>query len=120
MGKPGGPPPPKDLPPDCPPHAAYIKTIGNGHWDIPGTAPFPIVFEGGDGNDSVTVIGQGHQPVIVSGGKGNDSLQVEDRWTFFVDRLGPHGVVTLGVVGLVFVAIAVIAWRALGPNEQPR
>lgn len=104
----------KTLPADCPEGAAYIKTndAGSDHV-IPGELGYPVVFEGGEGDDKVTVVGSGGKPVMVSGGKGEDALLVVDRQTWLLDSLGPAGTLFLGAAAIVFAAIAIIAWRWL-------
>lgn len=66
------------LPSDCPKDAAYIKlTDEGGSSDLHPITPFPIVVEGGAGDDNVTVIGEARNPVLIDGGKGNDSVIVK-------------------------------------------
>ena len=121
MGRPGGPPPPKQLPPDCPKGAAYIKTTDKGsNFTIRGDAPFPLVFEGGDGNDTLTLVGHHDQQILVSGGKGNDSVRIEDPWAMLVTQLDSQGVVVLGALALALAAVVIIGWRALGPSADRR
>lgn len=117
MAKPGGPPKPATRPADCPPDAAYITAVGGGAMTIPGNAPFPIVFEGGDGDDHVTIVGSGKGGVLVRGGRGDDSLVVHDQWTWLARQIGPGGVLLLGLAGIVFAAVVTIAWRALRSNR---
>ncbi|WP_395331023.1 hypothetical protein WBP06_01165 [Novosphingobium sp. BL-8H] len=115
MSKPGGPPKPATRPPDCPKDAAYIKTVGGGSWTLPSNAPFPIVFEGGDGDDKVTVVGQSKGGVMVFGGKGNDSLLVEDRWAWLAHELGPAGTLSLALV--ITILLGLITLRALKSSK---
>ncbi|WP_375396247.1 hypothetical protein [uncultured Sphingomonas sp.] len=118
MARSGGPPKPKERPADCPPDAAYIKTIGKGGaWTLPSTT-FPIVFEGGDGDDKVTVIGNGGKGVLVSGGKGNDSLTVESDWVWLSNTIGPGASLMLAALVIVLAAIVILAWRALTPGDR--
>ncbi|MFC0687543.1 hypothetical protein [Novosphingobium clariflavum] len=115
LSKPGGPPRPADRPADCPKDAAYIKPVGAGTSTLPGNAPFPIVFEGGDGDDKVTLVGQSKAGVMVFGGKGNDSLLVEDRWTWLVHELTPPGALSLALV--IAILLGLITLRALRLGE---
>ena len=117
MAHPGGPPAPARLPADCPKDAAYIRTVGKGgHWTLPNNGAFPIVFEGGDGNDSVTVIGRDGKGVLVYGGRGDDRLTVQARWSYTLDRVGPPVALLLAGLAIVLAAVATIAWRALSPR----
>lgn len=117
MAKPGGPPKPASLPADCPKDAAYIKSVGGGAMTIPGNTPFPLVFEGGDGDDKVTVVGSGKAGVLVRGGKGNDSLVIEDTSIWLANKLGPSGVLLIVAAMITLTALVVIAWRALRPGR---
>lgn len=66
-------------PADCPEDASYIiSSEAGGQFKLPANAPFPLVFDGGEGDDKVTVVGEGDKGVLVLGGKGNDSLMVRD------------------------------------------
>ena len=115
MAKPGDPPAPKTRPADCPKDAAYIKTTdAGGSLTLP-DAPFPLVFEGGDGNDSVTVRGNASHGIIVAGGKGDDSLLVEGTsMPLSLEAVPVWAVVLLGALLITFATIAVLGWRALG------
>jgi hypothetical protein len=115
MAHPGGPPKPKVRPADCPKDAAYIKTTdAGGKFTLPGDAPFPVVFEGGDGNDSVTVEGSGHG-IIVNGGKGDDSLLVRDQGMLpSIEGVPAYALLLFGALLVTLAAVAVIGWRALG------
>lgn len=69
--------PERPVPSDCPKDALYIKTTDEGGAsDLYPITPFPIVIEGGAGDDDVTVIGPAKNPVLIDGGKGNDSVTV--------------------------------------------
>lgn len=111
MSEPGGPAKPAERPTDCPKDAAYIK--GSGGTVHPANAPFPIIFEGGDGNDKVVVVGRAPGGFLMRGGKGNDSLTIEDRWTWLAREIGPSGLITLGVIAITLAALVAISWRAL-------
>jgi len=118
MAKPGGPPKAQTQPADCPKDGIYIKTAAkNGGITLPPGSPFPIVVEGGDGNDSVTVIGPQHMPITVSGGKGDDNITVKSEWIWAVDKLTPTGVLFLAALLIVLATLAVIVWRALAPRD---
>lgn len=67
--------PERPVPGDCPKDALYIRTTDEGGAsDLYPITPFPIVIEGGAGDDDVTVIGTAKNPVLIDGGKGNDSV----------------------------------------------
>jgi len=68
----------KGLPSDCPKDATYIKN-GNegGSYELHPITPFPLVIEGGTGDDNVTVIGAPKNPVLIDGGSGNDNVVVQ-------------------------------------------
>jgi hypothetical protein len=107
------------LPSDCPKDASYIKTGDQGSDSVlhPIT-PFPLVIEGGEGNDKVTVIGTPKNPVLIDGGKGNDTVVVQNEsarvaWAHVAARMSPEGLLFLGVVLIVFSAIGALGWRAL-------
>lgn len=123
MARPGGPPKPKTRPADCLKDAAYIKTTNSGgKFALPGDAPIPIVFEGGDGNDSVTVEGSGAHGIIVDGGKGDDSLLVRDAGILpSIPGVPDYAMLLFGALLVTLVTIAVIGWRALGnPSDRTR
>jgi hypothetical protein len=119
MAVPGGPPKPKERPADCPKDGVYIKGANkNGGITIDGPIPYPIIYEGGDGNDSVTIVGgTSDKGIVIDGGKGDDSLTVIDRWSWFVGHLSPGGALALGSLAIVFAAVTIIAWRALTPDK---
>jgi hypothetical protein len=103
-----------DLPPDCPEGAAYIHNSDKGRdFVLHPIAPFPLVIEGGEGEDNVTVVGTPRNPVIIDGGKGNDSVIVQDRVTWLAGRLSPESVVILAALLIVFATIGLLGWRAL-------
>jgi hypothetical protein len=119
MQRPGGPAKPTARPADCLDDAAYIKTTpGGSRLVIPGDSPYPIVFEGGEGDDKVVVVGDGGRPVLVGGGKGNDALTVQTELDWLVGTLGPGGLALLGSAALICALLALIAWRALGPGRH--
>lgn len=121
MARPGGPPPPKQRPADCPVDGAYIKMVDKGgKFEIPGSPPFPIVFEGGDGNDALTVRGGPGKGVIFDGGKGNDRMTVgtDSVPIQLLDRLGTGGTLVIAALAIVFATIAILGWRAL--TRDPR
>jgi len=120
MARQGGPPKPSVRPADCPKDAAYIKAIGGGAFTIPGSAPFPIVFEGGDGDDKVTVVGDGHAGVLVRGGRGNDSLTVESDRVWLAERIGSNGLLLIAAMSIAFAALVAIIWRALDTDKPGR
>ena len=102
------------LPPDCPEGAAYIhNTDKGGDYVLHPITPFPLVIEGGEGEDNVTVVGTPRAPVMIDGGKGNDSVIVQDRVTWLVGRLTPESVIVLGALLIVFATISLLGWRAL-------
>lgn len=105
-------PKPKVRPADCPKDAAYIKTVDKGGEYTLAGASFPIVFEGGGGDDKVTVVGDGGQGIIVDGGRGNDSLTIHNGWSFVIREIGPGASLALAALTIVFVTIGLIAWRA--------
>jgi hypothetical protein len=118
MSKPDGPPKPAELPADCPKDAAYVK------WDgdiaLSGNKDFPVVIEGGDGNDKITVVGSGKAGVRVDGGGGNDTLTAESEWVWLAQQVGPTGLIFVAALGITLATIAMIAWRALTPKDQRR
>ena len=118
LAKPGGPPKPKELPADCPKDAAYIRGADvNGGAHIFKSTSNPLIFEGGKGDDKVTIVGN-KDNVLVKGGEGNDSLTVQDTTTWMVQRLSPEGVLLLIALAIVFAAIAAIVWKAMPrPSE---
>ena len=121
MARPGGPPPPKERPADCPKDGAYIKMVDKGGaMSIPGSPPFPIVFEGGDGDDQLTVRGGPGKGVIFDGGKGNDGMTIGSDSTpvLLVGQIGAGGMLFLAALAIMLAAIVIIAWRALGANPQ--
>lgn len=130
------------LPSDCPENALYIKhTDEGGDFALNPIAPFPIVIEGGDGEDNVTVIGTPANPVLIDGGKGNDSVQVQGQasWpanpgmlyggkgndsvqaqgqaSWLAGQLPSGGLIFLGALLIVFGAIALLGWRALSRDR---
>jgi hypothetical protein len=116
MAKPGGPPRPTKLPADCPKDAAYIHVAGSEgvSMHLPST-DFPLVFEGGDGNDKVILDKSASKGVLVFGGRGNDSLIVESGWAKFADRIEPASAVFLVTLALALTLVGAIVWRASGP-----
>jgi hypothetical protein len=121
MAQPGHPPPPKVRPADCPKDGVYIQTTdAGGHWLMHGDPPYPIVFEGGEGNDGVTIVGKTSNPVMMDGGKGDDSLTVIDSWDWALSRLGSHEITFLGATGIVLAALAAIGWKALSTKRRSR
>lgn len=119
MTRPGGPPRPTERPADCPKDGVYIKAAPhNGGATIDGNIPYPVIFDGGDGNDSVTIIGHPANRYIINGGKGDDSLTVQDQATWLVGRLSPTATLMLGVLALGLAAVVVVAWRALGTGYR--
>lgn len=128
-------------PSDCPEGATYIRTTNEGgDYFLNPIAPFPIVIEGGDGNDNVTVVGKARNPVIIDGGRGNDSVVVRggregsgsptgdggkgpnsavvhNAGDSLIGQFTPAGLTFVGCVLITFVAVAVIAWRALGSGS---
>ena len=109
--QPNAPSPPKGDP--CPKGAVYIKTTKNGsEFALPNDSEFPIVFEGGDGDDKVTITGNGAQKIKVSGGAGNDSMTVVDPWATLMQQLGPYPIVGAFVLLLFFALIGYVAHRA--------
>ena len=121
MARPDRPPPPKERPADCPLNGAYIKMVDRGGTlEIPGSPPFPIVFEGGDGNDQLTVKGGPGKGVIFDGGKGNDRMTIgsDPPLAQVVDRLGASGALLIAALALVLATIAILGWRAL--QRDPR
>jgi hypothetical protein len=98
-------------PADCPKDAVYIN--GTGAIIAPGDAPFPFVFEGGDGDDRVVVIGQAKGGLLMRGGAGRDSLTIEDRWVWLAGEIGPLGLLLLAAAAIVFAALVAISWRAM-------
>jgi hypothetical protein len=115
MSRPGDPAKPAERPADCPKDAVYIK--GSGGTILPGNAPFPFVFEGGDGDDKVVVVGQAQGGLLFRGGKGSDTLTLEDRWTWFAREIGPPGLIMIIVIALTLAALVTISWRALRTKE---
>ena len=129
-------------PSDCPEGAAYIRTTNEGgDYVLNPITPFPIVIEGGDGNDNVTVVGKARNPVLIDGGRGNDSVVVrggregsaspavfggkgpngavvQDDGASLIGQFTPAGLTFVGCVLITFVAVAVIAWRALGSGSS--
>lgn len=67
-------------PSDCPEDAAYIR-VGNqgGSYALNPITPFPLVVEGGDGNDQVIVNGTPRNPVIIDGGRGDDRVIMQNE-----------------------------------------
>ena len=97
----------------CPKDAVYIKTTKNGSdFALPSNSEFPIIFEGGDGNDKVTITGNGAQKIKVSGGAGDDSMTVVDPWANLMQQLGPYPIVGAFVLLLFFSLIGYVAHRA--------
>lgn len=122
MARPGGPPPPKVRPADCPKDGAYIKMVdAGGAMQLPGDPPFPIIFEGGEGNDSVTVLGGPGKGILMDGGKGDDSLTVGDERGLTIQsvlpvaQLTPTTTLILGAFAITLAAVVIIAWRMLSP-----
>jgi hypothetical protein len=129
-------------PSDCPEGAIYIRnTDAGGDYVLHPITPFPIVIEGGDGDDNVTVVGKARNPVIIDGGRGNDSVVVRgghegsgsptgnggngpnstvdhDDWATLIGQFTPAGLTFVGCVLITFVAVAAIAWRALGSGSS--
>lgn len=129
------------LPSDCPKDATYIRTGDEGgSYQLRPITPFPIVIEGGSGDDNVTVVGTPRNPVMIDGGKGNDHTTVvgasgnpvadapqesglifhseetqgvEQPGTQEIEQLVPAGINFLGALLIVFATIGVICWRAL-------
>ena len=142
--------PERPVPSDCPKDALYIITGDEGGTsDLYPITPFPIVIEGGAGNDDVTVIGPAKNPVLIDGGKGNDSVTVhgegasppgqgnlvmgptQDRGghqSQIVHKDGPlpalpltpMGMTFLGALLITFATIGAIGWRALMGNNVDR
>lgn len=115
MSRAGSPTKPAARPADCPKDAVYIK--GSGGTILPGNAPFPFIFEGGDGDDKVVVVGHAKGGLLFRGGKGNDTLTLEDRWTWLAREIGPPGLFLLAVIALTLAALVAISWRALRTKE---
>jgi hypothetical protein len=106
------------LPADCPEGAVYIRhTDEGGDFVLDPVAPFPIVIEGGKGEDKVTVIGTPANPVLIDGGEGNDSVRLQGQASWLAGRLAPEGMVFLGALLIVFATIAVLGWRALSGHR---
>jgi hypothetical protein len=142
--------PERPVPSDCPKDALYITTTDEGGAsDLYPITPFPIVIEGGAGNDDVTVIGPAKNPVLIDGGKGNDSVTVHGEGASppgqenlvmgpaqdqgghqsqIVHKDGPLpnfpltpvGMTFLGALLITFATIGVIGWRALMGNGVDR
>jgi len=132
-------------PSDCPEGALYIRTTNEGgDYRLNPITPFPIVIEGGDGDDRVTVVGEARNPVLIDGGRGNDRVVVrggndgsaspagnagkapdstfaaaEDSASL-AGQFTAAGLTFVGCVLITFVAVAVIAWRALGSGSIHR
>lgn len=122
MTRPGGAPKPSVRPSDCPKDAAYIKTTDAGRsFFLRGdVAPFPVVLDGGAGDDKVTVIGAKRGKVLVSGGDGNDSIALVDRWSWIASRFTPSELLMLATLFTVCATIALLGWRALGAPADNR
>jgi hypothetical protein len=143
--------PERPLPSDCPKDALYIKTTdSDGAYDLHPITPFPIVVEGGSGNDEVTVIGPAKNPVLIDGGKGNDKVTVQGEGgsparggkgglvmgpsdqrgsqNQIVHKDGPSpavpltpmGITFLGALLIAFATVGAIAWRALKADGVER
>jgi hypothetical protein len=122
MAKPGGPAKPAQRPADCPKDAAYIKTVDEGgDFKIPGYAPFPVVFEGGKGDDHVTLIGSGGK-VLVRGGEGNDSLLVKESAPLWQQPFALQGDAIIVIAGLVCGSIlsGMLIWRSSSRKPAER
>jgi len=98
----------KERPPECPKDAAYIKTDGGTSiWHL---GKFPIVVEGGEGNDDVKIVG-GDGGILVDGGKGSDTVSVKSESVFLAELLGPDRLFILAVIALSSLVAIVISWR---------
>lgn len=95
-------------PAECPKNAAYIHEVGpaGGHLRVPGSLPIPIVFEGGSGNDRITVIGQSKNGVYVDGGAGDDSMVVISDASWLGRRQGLRETDVLVLLGIVVLLLA--------------
>ncbi len=101
-------------PSDCPEGAAYIKTTNEGGTSVLNPiTPFPLVIEGGEGDDKVTVIGTPRTPVLIDGGKGNDSVTLQDEWLWLAGRVNPEAIIILAALLITCTLLGVIGWRAL-------
>lgn len=114
MARPGGPAKPAERPADCPIDAVYIK--GSGGTIRPGNAPFPFIFEGGDGDDKVVVVGQAKGGLLMRGGKGNDTLTIENNWVWLARQVGPTGILLVAAFAITLAGVVVLCWRALRPK----
>lgn len=112
-----------ELPADCPEDAVYIRhSDEGGEFVLNPVAPFPVVIEGGAGNDNVTVVGEAQNPVLIYGGKGNDGVVVQNDGTvadhnpssWLIASLPTESLTFLGVFLITFAVIAALGWRALG------
>lgn len=112
-----------ERPADCPEDAVYIRNSDEGgEYVLNPVAPFPVVIEGGAGNDNVTVVGEAQNPVLIDGGKGDDAVIVQDDGTladqnpssWIMASLPAESLTFLGVFLITFAVIAVLGWRALG------
>ena len=134
----------KVMPSECPKDATYIKT-GNegGSSELHPITPFPLVIEGGTGDDHVTVVGEAKNPVLIDGGSGNDSVLVQsdgaapaegkgglimgpspaaqgsegqtmqNDGAWLLAQLTPTGLTFLGALLIAFATIGLLGWRAL-------
>ena len=140
----------KVMPSECPKDATYIN-MGDkgGSSELHPITPFPLVIEGGTGDDHVTVIGEAKNPVLIDGGSGNDSVlvrgegaapaggqsglvmgpspaaQASDGGTVqgdgaWLPALTPMGLTFLGALLIAFATIGVLGWRALAGSGVDR
>ena len=101
-------------PSDCPDGATYIRTTNEGGaFVLNPITPFPLVVEGGEGDDKVTVIGTPRNPVLINGGKGNDSVTLQDEGAWLAGQSTPEGIIFLAALLITFSTIGLIGWRAL-------
>jgi hypothetical protein len=112
-------------PSDCPEGGTYVKTTDKGGaFELHPITPFPLIIEGGEGNDKVSVIGTPRNPVLIDGGKGNDEVVVDggkghdnvvlqSDWARVAGHIGPEGLLILGALLIAFATIGLICWRAL-------
>ncbi|CAM3073908.1 hypothetical protein SPAN111604_02430 [Sphingomonas antarctica] len=129
---PDHPLPPNTYKGDCPKDATYIVAKHGGAWDVPNGTPYPVVVEGGAGNDVLTVTGHGGKGVYVDGGAGDDRLTVSTQSdssflgtvsdTLLYLRVTHGDGAALIAVGFVIMmcVLGVLCWRALANPRDRR
>jgi hypothetical protein len=101
-------------PSDCPPDAVYIKTVDKGGaFEFDADAPFPLVIEGGEGNDKMAIVGTPNNPVLVNGGRGDDEILFQSNWIWLGEQLNSTSILLLIALIGTLTVVALLGWRAL-------